>query len=99
MSGALEPSTDIEIELVLAEPERHRSLRLRLPSNSRVADALKIAGQRWRMDLDTHPVGIFGQTVTPDQPLKAHDRVELYRPLEQDAKSARRARASQQKKD
>ena len=98
MSSGSDPLPEIEVEVVLAEPQRHRSLRLHLPSSSVVGDAVLIAAQRWRMDLEQYPVGVFGQTVSRDQRLKAHDRVELYRALKQDAKSARRARASQQNK-
>jgi uncharacterized protein len=48
----------------------------------------------------THPsesnVGIWGKRVLLDTPLAHGDRIELYRPITADAKSARLARASEQ---
>lgn len=43
-------------------------------------------------------VGIFSQKCSLDTPLKAGDRVEIYRPLTIDPKAARRLRAERNKK-
>ncbi|HVV69911.1 MAG TPA: RnfH family protein [Gammaproteobacteria bacterium] len=45
------------------------------------------------IDLLLNKVGIFGQLVALSQPLKAGDRVEVYRPLKMDPKQARVLRA------
>ena len=42
----------------------------------------------------TAAVGVFGRIVRADAPLRDGDRVEIYRPLPEDPKSARRRRAA-----
>jgi uncharacterized protein len=44
-------------------------------------------------------VGIFGRVCDPGQLLADGDRVEIYRPLAADPKSARRARAREARKN
>jgi putative ubiquitin-RnfH superfamily antitoxin RatB of RatAB toxin-antitoxin module len=39
-------------------------------------------------------VGIFGKVVQRDQPLQDGDRIEIYRPLAEEPKLARRNRVS-----
>ena len=69
-------------------------------------DGLRLAGE-WRLALEAvednafekiakRQVGVFGQLREPDALLKCGDRVEIYRPLVMDAKSARRYRAELQ---
>lgn len=88
---------DLQIELVFAEPQRQRLLNLSLPAGSTVADALAIGQQRWRLDLDTDtPVGIFGEIAHRSKLLTSGDRVEIYRSLLMDAKTARHHRAKKQ---
>ncbi len=50
------------------------------------------------IDLKANRVGIFGKLSTLDHPLRAGDRVEIYRPLIADPKDIRRQRAAQGKK-
>ncbi len=49
------------------------------------------------ISLVTQPVGIFAKKKTLETVLRAHDRVEIYRPLLADPKDSRRRRAA--KKD
>jgi len=46
------------------------------------------------IDLDKMVVGIYAKKKTLDTVLRAHDRVEIYRPLIADPKNARRRRKS-----
>ena len=46
--------------------------------------------------IDDLAVGVFGEACGPDRVLKGGDRVEFYRPLIADAKTARRLRAKAQ---
>jgi putative ubiquitin-RnfH superfamily antitoxin RatB of RatAB toxin-antitoxin module len=46
--------------------------------------------------IDDLAVGVFGESCGPDRVLKGGDRVEFYRPLIADAKTARRLRAKAQ---
>ncbi len=45
------------------------------------------------IDLARNAVGVFGERVALDSPLRDGDRVEIYRPLALDPKQARRRRA------
>jgi putative ubiquitin-RnfH superfamily antitoxin RatB of RatAB toxin-antitoxin module len=45
------------------------------------------------VNLANSPVGLFGKVVGADQALNDGDRIEIYRPLGEDPKIARRQRA------
>lgn len=90
-----EPATDIEVEVVLALPERQWLARLRVPVRSRLRDALdasgvdaELVGRRW----SDYAIGTFGRLRNADDMLADGDRIELYRPLLADPKEARRLR-------
>jgi len=85
----------IRIEVVYAEPQRAIVKALSLPRGASVADALLEAAkdaQLMSIDLVRAAVGIHGQLVRRDQILRDGDRVEIYRPLLEDPKTARRKR-------
>jgi putative ubiquitin-RnfH superfamily antitoxin RatB of RatAB toxin-antitoxin module len=87
----------IQIEIVLAQPGHTRSLTLSLAPGATVADAVHRAAacaEFTDVNWDAAPLGIFGRLVTRDQVLKQGDRVEIYRPLATDPKTARRKRAT-----
>jgi putative ubiquitin-RnfH superfamily antitoxin RatB of RatAB toxin-antitoxin module len=89
-------STMIGIQIVDARPERSIVKSLRLAQGARIADALDAAATDadfGGVDLKNSPVGIFGRLAQKDQLLKDGDRIEIYRPLVQEPKLARRARA------
>lgn len=86
----------IRVTIVYATPDRTLTAELQLPEGSTVADALTGAadamgeisqGQRDR------DVGVFGKRCDLQRVLQDGDRMEIYRPLAMDAKSARRLRA------
>ena len=85
----------VDVEVVYA-PAPHVIDRspLRLPSGATVADALQASGvlSRHGLDAATLQIGLWGRACPPEQPLRARDRVELYRPLLVDPKEARRLR-------
>jgi uncharacterized protein len=86
----------IRVEIVYAQPQRSIAKSLSLPPGALIADALKLAAQAddfQDMDLASATVGIFGQVVSRDRPLKDGDRIEIYRPLLEEPKLARRTRA------
>jgi uncharacterized protein len=85
----------IPVEIVFAQPQRARILTLSLEPGATVADALKRAGGSAEfagLNLSDAPVGIFGRIVSREQLLKPGDRLEIYRPLAADPKTARRKR-------
>ena len=71
---------------------------LHLPAGSTVRDALGRSAMVARHAIETGaaPVGVWGRRASLDQPLRAGDRVEIYRPLRVDPKVARRERFRQQ---
>lgn len=86
----------LNVEVVYARRQHQDLLSLRLPAGATVADALQAAAARPpfdQLDLDSAPVGIFGDRVPRDQRLQDGDRVEVYRPLRVDPREARRLRA------
>ncbi len=96
MGNADAAAGPILVELVHA-PAPHRLLRLvlSLPAGATVADALLASG--WGAQLGAAVIeglraGIWGRACTPQTPLRMHDRIELYRPLQVDPKEARRQR-------
>jgi putative ubiquitin-RnfH superfamily antitoxin RatB of RatAB toxin-antitoxin module len=94
----------LECTVAAAWPTWQGEARVRLVAGATAADALREARsvleatglrfsleeERWWADA---PIGIFGEICARDRRLEAGDRVELYRPLAVDPKSARRARA------
>jgi putative ubiquitin-RnfH superfamily antitoxin RatB of RatAB toxin-antitoxin module len=90
--------TPMQIEIAYAQPQRAIVKLLRLPAGSCVADALRLAAldpEFAGVDLANSAFGIFGRLTRADHILKDGDRIEIYRPLAADPKTARRARAKQ----
>lgn len=90
-------TTQLPIEVVYAGRGKEIIISLVLAAGATVKDALQAS-----QILDQNPdiavledgVGIFGKVVTFDTPLRPGDRVEIYRPLHQDPKEARRKRGT-----
>jgi putative ubiquitin-RnfH superfamily antitoxin RatB of RatAB toxin-antitoxin module len=96
------PPADIGIEVAYAGPHRAivKTYRLALPAT--IEDALRLAGAEPEfagIDFENLAVGIFGTVAARHQALAEGDRVEIYRPLAADPKSARRARAREARKN
>lgn len=86
------------VEVIYALPDKHWTVRLRLPRGATVADALVLARMNERvpgLDISKLGLGIFGHKVTPETVLADGDRIELLRPLLADPKQARRRRQAQ----
>jgi putative ubiquitin-RnfH superfamily antitoxin RatB of RatAB toxin-antitoxin module len=87
----------IRVQIVFAQPEAARQLELNLPAGATVGVALEAAArsaQFTEVPLTVACVGIFGRVVGHEQVLKTGDRVEIYRPLAADPKTARRKRVA-----
>ncbi len=88
------------VEVAYAEPHRTIIKDYSLPPGARVADALAQAAADpdfTGIDVLNSPIGIFGRLTPADERLQDGDRVEIYRPLERDPKTARRARARRER--
>ncbi len=86
----------MSIEVAYATPEQQVIVMLNVPENTTVETAIKSSGLLARfpeIDLSVTAVGIFGKLCELNQLLKTGDRVEIYRPLHNDPKEARRQRA------
>ena len=86
----------LRCEVVYALPGCQSVVEVTLAEGATVADALTASGL-----LITHPelgrdrlaLGLFGAQVTAERVLQEGDRVEIYRPLQVDPRTARRERA------
>ncbi len=91
----------LRVDVVYAKPGTQAVVELQLPPGVTVMEAIRRSGLLERfpeMDLEKHGVGIFGEGVGLNDPLRDGDRVEIYRPLLADPKVARRARAEKKSK-
>jgi uncharacterized protein len=88
----------IGIEIVYAQAQHQVAKSLQMPAGSLLADALTLAASDadfGGVDLANSPVGIFGRLARKDQRLNDGDRIEIYRPLAEEPKLARRRRVAQ----
>jgi putative ubiquitin-RnfH superfamily antitoxin RatB of RatAB toxin-antitoxin module len=86
----------IGVQVLYAETDRAIRQEYQLPPGSTVQDALAMAAQSpdfAGVDWPQATVGVFGRVVQRNQRLQQGDRVEIYRPLAEDPKAARRKRA------
>ena len=94
-------SAVISVQVSYAEPQRAVLKTYRLPTPARLEDALSLARSDpdfAGVDLDHSAVGVFGRVAALSQTLSEGDRVEIYRPLAADPKSARRERVKEARK-
>jgi putative ubiquitin-RnfH superfamily antitoxin RatB of RatAB toxin-antitoxin module len=90
----------IRIEIVYAEQQRSIVKSINVEQGALIADALRLAAldeDFQGLDLANAAVGIYGSVASRDRPLKEGDRIEIYRPLAEEPKLARRRRARPQK--
>lgn len=83
----------LRVEVVSAWPDHARHGWYDLPEGSTVALALAAFEREFGPIDTTDGVGIHGTLCDGSRVLRDGDRVEIYRPLQADAKQARRERA------
>lgn len=86
--------------MVYALPHEQTLLKLEVPANSTIADALRLSGLMEKypeIDLEKGKFGVFGKLSKTDAVLREKDRIEIYRPLLADPKEVRRKRAEEGK--
>ena len=93
----------IDIQVVLAMPDRQYRAELTVAVGTLAREAVKLAlaadfASQGSIDIDplTAPLGVFSELVDDNYALNDGDRVEIYRPLQQDPKELRRQRARRQ---
>ncbi len=87
----------IAVEVAYALPQVQRLISVDVPPGSTIGEAIRASGilQAFpEIDLDRQRVGVFGKLVAIDTPVRAGDRIEIYRPLKADPKEVRRQRAA-----
>jgi putative ubiquitin-RnfH superfamily antitoxin RatB of RatAB toxin-antitoxin module len=90
----------IKIEIVYALPHEQTLLKLDVPENTTIADAIKLSGlleKHAEIDLEKGKFGLYGKLSKTDTVLREKDRIEIYRPLLADPKEVRRKRAEEGK--
>ena len=85
----------IRIEVAYAESERQFLRRLVLAAGTTLAQAIEASGLAREFSIDTTALaaGVWSKAIARDAQVQDGDRIELYRPLKIDPKTARRRRA------
>lgn len=87
----------LEIEVAYAKPEEQTIVKLNVPQGTSIQQTIELSGLLTRfpeISVAEIKAGIFGVVHPLDQMVKQGDRVEIYRPLVNDPKEARRQRAT-----
>lgn len=87
----------IAVEVACATPEQQKIVALNVPAGSSARLAVERSGiQQLFQDVDVAScaLGIFGKAIQDDHVLAPGDRVEVYRPLLNEPRTARRQRAA-----
>ncbi len=95
-----EHQTSLKITVAWSSaPRRYAELVIELPAGATVADALSRLDTSMQSDAGlkpTSPIGVWGRKAGLSQSLKDQDRVEIYRAVTVDPKTARRERFNRQ---
>lgn len=85
----------MNIGVCYAEADRQLWMRLDVPEDCSVKDAIQRSGLLNRfpdIDLKKQKVGIFGKLVKLDSTVREGDRIEIYRAIIADPKTVKRRR-------
>ncbi len=91
----------VEIEVVYAMPEEQLVIPLMVELPITIEEAIHQSGIFEKvpdMECRDEMVGIFGQALTLGHPVRAGDRIEIYRPLPVSPTEARKIRAAARRK-
>ena len=85
----------MNVGVCYAEADRQLWMRLEVPDESTVEEAIKLSGVLKLypdINLGTQKVGIFGKIATLETAVKEGDRVEIYRQISVDPQTVQRRR-------
>lgn len=88
----------IDVQVAYARPEVQVVKSLSVPAGTRAREALRVSGlaaEFPEIDVDCCPLGIYGREISGERVLRAGDRLEVYRPLFKDPRTARREAVAQ----
>ena len=83
----------MQVGVAYSEHSQQIWMTIEVPDEASVMDAIERSGilkMFPHIDLDAQKVGIFGKVVKPQTPLRAGDRVEIYRPITCDPQTVAR---------
>ena len=87
----------ISVEVVFARPDKQSLVEVCVDDGTTVGEAIAASGLDAAFPdivLNELPVGIWGRLAERSTTVRSGDRIEIYRPLELDPKSARRELAA-----
>lgn len=87
----------INVTVAYCSPSAAHVIEVSVPEQSTVAEVIRhsrILERCPEINLEVNRVGIFNELCEPGTPVRDGDRVEIYRPLVADPRSARRRRAA-----
>ena len=87
----------LSVEVAYARPDLQVIIAVQAPPGATLRQAIDLSGVLRRfpeIDLTLNKVGVFGRLAKLDTPLRAGDRVEIYRALIADPKEVRKQRAA-----
>ncbi len=90
----------IAVSVVYATPLTQRIIELEVPVGTTLRGAVersRLLDEFPEIDLHAQGIGVFGLHRSADELVRAGDRVEIYRPLLVDPKTARRQREHAQR--
>jgi putative ubiquitin-RnfH superfamily antitoxin RatB of RatAB toxin-antitoxin module len=90
----------INVEVIYAQKDQQRTVRLMVEEGSTVKDAIERSGllaEFPEIDLARNKTGVWNKLAKLDVALRDQDRVEIYRPLIADPKEVRKQRAAEGK--
>ena len=85
----------MNIGVCYAEAERQLWVRLEVPDESTIQEAIELSGvlkQYPQIDLNTQKVGVYGKLAKLDAPIREGDRIEIYRKITADPQQVQRRR-------
>ncbi|MDD2864077.1 MAG: RnfH family protein [Methylococcaceae bacterium] len=85
----------MNIGVCYAEAERQLWVRLEVPDESTIQEAIELSGvlkQYPQIDLTTQKVGVYGKLAKLDAPIREGDRIEIYRKITADPQQVQRRR-------
>ncbi len=91
----------INVSVAWCVPNAAHVIDLRVAPGATIAEVIRqsrILERCPEINLEVNPVGIFNKVCGLDAKVRNGDRIEIYRPLTADPKTARRRRAAQSEK-
>jgi putative ubiquitin-RnfH superfamily antitoxin RatB of RatAB toxin-antitoxin module len=98
--NSADATATIRVEVAYARPDRQLIIPVDIPQGATLEQAItqsRIQEQFPEIQLPTAKVGIFGKLSKLSAPVRAGDRIEIYRPLLADPKAVRKQRAAEGK--